>query len=242
MCVGPLSVWCHIDGRIWRFAVSRAECCHDLSGWFDGVSPPEDLTWKTWIPPKNIAMKLGVRPELPANPVVVRPAETTLVPTSGKFNCFVEVPLSVAVFPAEDPGQVLLNEPVIVLSKTWFGLPTDGEISYALRSPFRQSVDDLTNSVHTVVCPLRIRNRSAETLTIERLCLRVQHLSVFRGEHFLWSNESSVSYRGASDWSRIAYGRGAPAFDNAHECLAPAPSPPTSLFNLRSFNFRIEPL
>ena len=240
--VGPLSVWCSISDRTWRFGVSRRDGAEGHAAWMEGGSPPQGLVWKTWIPPEKAGLQLGIRPVLPDRPVVIRPAEPTLVPASGRFNCFVTIPLSVGIFFGHDSGQLLVNEPVIILSSTWFGEPTNGHISYAKKSGFKQSVEDLAPSAHTVVCPLRIRNRSDEVLTIERLCLHVKYLSVYQGERFLWANESSVSYRGAREWSRLAYGQGAPGFDKASERLSVPQEIPQSRFSLRSLDIGAEQL
>ncbi|MFT5472517.1 MAG: hypothetical protein ACI9OU_001247 [Candidatus Promineifilaceae bacterium] len=240
--VGPLSVWCSVSAHTWRFGTSRHDDVDGPVSWIEGSEPPTDLKWKTWIPPEGTVSSIGIRPILPDRPVVIRPSEPMQVPVSGKFNCFVEVPLSVGIFLPKSPNQLLVNEPALILSNTWFGEPTMGDLSYALRSEFKQSVDDLAVNGHTIVCPLRIRNRAAEPLSIERLCLRVQYLSVYRGDRFLWSNESSVSYRGANEWSRLAHGRGAPAFDGANERLADPFETPKSRFSLRSFNFGAEQL
>ncbi|WFB35724.1 hypothetical protein P3T73_16350 [Kiritimatiellota bacterium B12222] len=171
--------------------------------------PEKEVSWRRLASVEDVPT-LKIMPAFPNRPVVVRPEYPyTLIPGE-RVNIFVGVPVS---FCLQTPnGLTLLEETVHPLSNTWFGLPTDGELCYAMRTLARREGENLDFGPARVICPMRIRNQSKEKMTFERMCLRVQYLSIYLTENKrLCSNESSVVVRSDESWSRVAFASKAPA-------------------------------
>lgn len=206
---GPLQLWFKRDGDDWLALVSRdtdltqTDCILDVMG-----DPPETGTWRR-LGSISASPELRISPLMPSRPVVMRPEVPYTILPGEKIQFYVGVPLWVGVY---SQGNVLLmEEPVLQLSNTWFGTPMEGELAFAMRTLAKREVDDLDFHPWRAVCPVRVKNQSKEKLQFERICLRVRYLDLYQGPvHGLWANESGLTVRGDSSWSRITYGRGAP--------------------------------
>jgi hypothetical protein len=56
---------------------------------------------------------------------------------------------------------------------------------------------------HLAACPLVMTNRASEDLRVEKLSLRVAHLSIYADENRLWADESSVTHLGDGDGTQV---------------------------------------
>jgi len=169
---------------------------------------PETVDWRragAWEDLDHMRM----RPRFPDRPVLVRPQfPYTLLPGE-RIRFFVMVPVWVTVARADEPP--VLSQPVLKLSNTWFGTPTSGELCYAVRTLAHREGEHVVAGSWQAVCPVRVRNQSKETVSFERLCLRVKYLNLYQhATRGLWGNESSVIFRGGDHWSRVAYARNPP--------------------------------
>ena len=63
---------------------------------------------------------------------------------------------------------------------------------------------------YMAICPLQINDRSPEDLNVEKICLRVAHLSLYFNNGQLWSNETQMSYKGQTEISQVDYSQAAP--------------------------------
>jgi hypothetical protein len=215
--VGSLSVYAKQQEGEWIIGVHRGgegddKAFHPLSG-----DAPEGTAWRRLGSVEEVP-ELHIRPAFPDRAVVVRPEYPYTILPGEKVHFFVGVPISICLVTPADVK--LLEEPIVKLSNTWFGPPTDGELCYAMRTLAKREGEKLNFGPTRVVCPVRVRNQSKERLLFERLCLRVPHLDMYeqtgRG---LWANESSVIVKGDQNWSRIAYARKAPAILKNPELL-----------------------
>jgi hypothetical protein len=75
------------------------------------------------------------------------------------------------------------------------------------------------------VCPVLIRNQAFVDLDFQRICIRVEYLSVYRGRTRLWTNLVEVQFHGEDLNSTIITGRGAPEFERTAERLSDARLP-----------------
>jgi hypothetical protein len=207
--MGPLLVWVRRDGDDWLAMVNREnnplleECIPNVA-----ESAPETGDWRR-LGSVAASPKIRLAPLMPNRPVVVRPEVPYTILPGEKIQFYVGVPLWVGLYSTED--VILVEEPVVKLSNTWFGTPMEGELAYAMRTLARREVEDLDFHPWRAVCPVRIKNQSKEKLQFERICLRVRYLDLYaNAAQGIWANESGLTIRGDNSWSRITYGRGAP--------------------------------
>ena len=221
--VGPVRIWIERIGDEFHYA-----SCRFADG--DGAlraepgEKPGNTEWNRWICGGK-PLKCRVKPLLPPRPLIVRPFMPVQVIPGEAVEFFVSIPvwLGICILPeGQEAGErMLVEEPTVTLSNSWFGLPVDGELCYALKTRARRRLEDLRPDSHLAVCPLTIRNQADRMLTFERLCLRVQHLGVYEGMSHLWTNHGTMLYRGEDAMTGIVFDSGPPARDGAGRLLAP---------------------
>jgi hypothetical protein len=153
--------------------------------------------------------------------LIVRPEMPICLMPKQSVQLFIGVPVWLGISFGSMPGQDL-DVPTMVLSNSWFGAFTEGELCYALKTTAKTNPRDLLPSAHRAVFPLEVRNTSQEKLSFERLCIRPQYVNVFQGDTRLWTSKGRATYRGEENWSRIVYSTVAPGFDNATRLLGKA--------------------
>lgn len=165
--------------------------------------------WIRW--PVEEARGILLTPAFPPRPVVAEPELSfRLLPRAGA-RIFVRVPLWVRVAVLAEDERTLSEFPSVVLSDTWWGGLTEGEPCYWLETTARRSVPPEAFRPHLAVCPLELSNLSDEELPVEKIVLRVDHLSLFGDDGRLWADETRVRYRGADEPSEIRVSGGRPA-------------------------------
>jgi hypothetical protein len=82
-----------------------------------------------------------------------------------------------------------------------------------------------------------IRNQAPSDLDFQRICIRVEHLSVYQGETRLWTNRVEVLFRGEDLTSQIIFNRDVPGFDEVAELLCTAREPAERSLLKKSFFF-----
>ena len=235
--IGPLTLWARSRaGEVWL--------AHDSGDWADSgravdtpEPPPEEEGWVRWPVPEGTG-SLRLSPVFPPRTLVVKPELSfRLLPRSGA-RIYVRVPLWARVEATGGDRDVTLTEvPTVVLSDTWWGEFTDGELCYWLPTSARRSAGSDVFSPHQAICPLDLSNRSEKELEVEKIALRVAHLSVFRGEQGFWSDVTRVRYRGESEGSDIEVSGKPP--QEAAEDVRRVASPRTPLsksFRVRTFS------
>ncbi|RMI15118.1 MAG: DUF432 domain-containing protein [Calditrichaeota bacterium] len=160
---------------------------------------PEDLQWHRWTF-SHKSFEFHLRPIFPDLPVVVKPEYPFRVTPEVRTKIYIRVPLWVQV---RLKDTVITEIPSVVLSHTWFGSFTDGELCYWISSAARKKIDPDPTRPFLAICPVHIRNRSDEELLVEKICLRVKWLSLYLLEDQLWANEARVNYRGRESVSEI---------------------------------------
>lgn len=197
---------------------------------------PTDTVWSRWVAGGDSALAHLI-PALPDRPVVLRPRHPLHVPRGRSALFFVNIPLWVRIQTGAPSATVLTEIPTIVLSKTWFGDPTSGELCYALKSKVLRRLEEVSNHPYTVTCPVSVENQAPSDLEFQRLCIHVEHLHVYRGQRRLWTNQVEVAFKGEELVSQITIRRYAPVFEQASERLCPARVPVDHSLLKKSFSF-----
>jgi len=208
--MAQLRLWLMRNSQGWLVA-SR----HIRATQFEPLHPveeePEQLDWQRFVTP-SVTSALRVVPVLPDRPVVSRPeARIEIAPRhTGRFLVTIPVWLRVQLDMAHP--VTLCEFPTQVLSKTWFGHPSEeGEIGYALTTRARQELSELTDVEGRAICPVLLENSTHEELTFAQLLLSVQHMSVYQtGDGKLWTNECRLGYTGSIFPASLTFGRTAP--------------------------------
>ena len=205
--IGPLRLWSkRVAKEIW-VAFVHAEADTD-----EGVSPsllPEKLDWSRWALASE-ADEIRFVPLFPDRPVVVKPEAAFRVTKEAQARIYVRVPLWVRVESAGADSVPLAEIPTAVLSNTWFGTFTSGELCYWISSGARMQITPDYSRPYLAICPIQIINRADEELYVEKLCLRVGRLSLFNQQGQLWADETKVIFKGSNDASRVEVSGTAP--------------------------------
>ena len=103
--------------------------------------------------------------------------------------------------------------------------PVSGELCYSLWTMARRQIADTIPKPHRAVCPVSIRNTSKSQLDIDRFCVHVEHLNIYKGAKHLWTNEVRINFQGEDSASKIDYVQKAPQYDNADKIISKATKP-----------------
>lgn len=232
--VGPLTLWARGEGDEIRLAHASGHWMRPEPGAGD-APPPDDRDWVRWPVGEGVG-RLVLSPALPPRTVVVEPELSFRLPPGGRARIFVRVPLWARVRVAGPGGATLTEVPSVVLSDTWWGGFTEGELCYWLPTSARRRVSPEVFTPNVAVCPLQLSNRSGGELAVERIALRVAHLSLFSDEGRLWADETRVRYRGVEEGSEIDFAGGRPEeAPGAVPVAPPRRSPPARGLRARTF-------
>ena len=148
---------------------------------------------------------------------------------------FVRVPLELHVEATGTRRHTLLQVPTTVLSDTWWGSTESGELHYALDTQARRRVEDAAFREHLAVCPVQLKNRSTEDLTVSRISLQTDYLPLFRDGTRLWGGVTTVRYRGADEDSDLRVADEPPDEAPGAVLIAPSRRPLGRSFSARTF-------
>ncbi len=186
--------------------------------------PPEKPSWKRWAFREEDSA-VWCLPVMPDKPVVVRPDVPLTIPRGNEVTFFVSIPVWLR-FSIGRLGELAIHdEPTVVLSKTWAGEPTAGELCYALRTSGSRILGGIKKGAHRAVCPLVIRNRAEEELVFQKLCLRTIHSNIHLGATRLWCEQIEVNYLGKAHFSEFVFSQKPPAFEPVRGVLGEAREP-----------------
>lgn len=232
--IGPLRIWARARaGEVWlAHAPGSGGRGADDAGPPD---PPEEEDWTRWpVPEGTTAVRTA--PVFPPRTVVAEPERSFRLLPRSRARVFVRVPLWARIHAGSRDAPVLTEVPTVVLSDTWWGSFTEGELCYWLSTTARRQVSPDVFSPHLAVCPLLLSNGSDEELPVEKIAVRVAHLSLFSDEGRFWADETRVRYRGGDEGSEIRVTGERP--DEAGEAARVAPpreTPPSRGFRGRTF-------
>jgi len=208
-----LSIWLKRSGEDWYLAsrTSDKETAPSPLRETKGSRIPKDLSFNRWVVGGEQST-VQLIPAMPDRPIVVRPSVPLRVPVDRDALFFTRIPVWIRVVAGSPQGITLCELPSLTLSNTWFGEPTAGELCYALRTRAVRTLEEIETRAYAAICPITIRNLAPKELNFERLCLRVEHLSVYQGPDRLWTNDLEVRFQGEEQSSQITIGREAPGY------------------------------
>jgi hypothetical protein len=235
--LGPLEVWLRRLGEDWYVAHRRAdpEAQPSAPRVLPSSGKLNDLPWSRWVS-SHASERMRLVPALPDRSVVVRPRYPLNVPTGESVLFYVNIPLWVRVTVGESFELALSEIPSVVLSNTWFGEPTAGELCYALKTKAQRDLEELSNHPYMATCPVKVENLAPTGLDFQRICVRVEHLHVYRGLRRLWTNQVEVQFKGEDFASQINIIKYAPRLEGISERLCAAREPVERSLLKKSFS------
>lgn len=224
--IGPLSLWARgREDEVWL--------AHAAGEWTPHGEPPareppsEEEGWTRWpIGAPGDGIRLS--PALPPRPLVVKPELSFRLLPGASARVFVRAPLWARVTVSAADRRQLTEVPTVNLSDTWWGEFVDGELGYWLPTSARRSVGPESFAPHRAVCPLDLSNRSSDELEVERVALRVGHLSIFSGDRGFWADVTRVSFQGGEEGSDVHVTGRAPEEAGSGAVRVAAPREPVS--------------
>lgn len=207
---------------------------------------PRREDWLRWV--AGPETRVSLRPAVPDRLLVVSHEYLYHLPPHGESRIYVRIPLFVQVtLSGEERGSgprsdvvvadvVVADVPSMVLSDTWWGTVTEGELAYWLTTTARVSLTDDLFLPHVGMCPIHLVNHAPHALPVDRFAVRVPHLSLFSDGDKNWTDEVSVRYAGSPEGSEIRFG-GRPPSEAPGARLVTAPRVPLDRgFHARTFD------
>lgn len=206
--LGPLRLFCLRTRNELRVAFEYAPGDREHE---EASTPPVDeLPWSRWAIERQ-SWKIRFSPVLPNLPVVMRPERPFHVTRGSQARIYIRIPIWLRLELVTEAAVTLTEIPTVVLSKTWFGTFTEGDLCYWLAIKARRELSGDLFRPHLAMCPLLVINASpTETLNVEKLSMHVEQLSIYRQDGRWWADESRVVYAGEEKFSRIDVGREPP--------------------------------
>lgn len=171
-------------------------------------------------------------PVLPDRPVVMRPDRAlTLLPGQSTI-FFLELPVWFRLSTSGYRPAKVFEEPLTVLTRTWFGDPVTGELCWGLATRLHHSIESVDLAADRAVCPLMIENDSESDLEFQKICIHVENLSIFRGTGHLWTNSLLAVFKGPDQATQIEIVHTPPGFEEGMVPLSEARLPSTG-WNIR---------
>ena len=199
------------------------------------VEPDGQEGWSRWGASQS-PDEIEILPSLPDRPLVLRPENPFNLLPDARARVYVRVPVWVRVGVPGARGGLLLEISTVTLSDTWWGSPVEGRICYWLDILARRETPPSVSRSDRILCPLDLVNGASEELAVEKILLQVGHLSLFRGDGSLWSDEIRVRYRGETEGSELEVtGRTPPEAPGATRLMPPR-SPAPKGFSARTFS------
>ncbi len=211
--IGGVRIWCARTDEEWQLSWEHGEAEEDATVIATTDQPkPAHLTWERYVADEKTD-ELQLLPALQDRAVVVSSDITLKILPDSKALFFVGIPVWVRVHIGARKGAELSEIPTRILSNTWFGDPTTGELCYSLQSRAGRDIGHIPASPHKAICPVRLANGSAGKLDFQKLNIHVEHLRVFAGKTRLWTNEVSIRFFGEDQPGQVEFSSKTPQFE-----------------------------
>jgi hypothetical protein len=202
--VGPVRIWLRgVENEVWvgHYGAAAGEAPREAPP----ETPPADIEWSRWAL-RDVPHKLRIRPTFPNRPLVVKLEHPFTLLRQAEARVYMRVPAWVCLEVVEESNataSVLCEIPTGHLSETWWGDFTEGELAYWLPTLGKRTLSPEFFEPNIITSPVQLANRSTDDLRVEKLVLRVEHLSIYEKDGWLWAEEVTVHYRGAEEGSEI---------------------------------------
>lgn len=221
--VGPCKLWVRRTEDEWQTTLSRVNEESALIH-AQAQDAPTTAVWTRWAAmPDDLTFRLS--PVMPDRPVIVRPESTFVFPPQSDLLFYVSIPIWLRLCTGSVGQHLLRDEPVSVLSNSWFGDPMEGSLCYALKTTARRTPQALRVRPYLAGCPIHIRNESEVFLPFDRLCVHTAHLRIYRDATRFWTNQVEVTYSGEAQPHSIKYVQGTPEAASEAELISEAHEP-----------------
>lgn len=198
--VGTLRLWSRsTEQEVW-LAYQHDNDSEEEPSTIDAM--PEDLVWSRWALKKPY-QSLRLVPVHADRPMLVRPEQPFRVLQKTDARIYMRIPIWLKIEVGSRSRLKLLEVPTIILSDTWFGSTTAGELCYWISTGARRQIEPDLARPFLAICPVQIKNESDDELFFEKICLRVEYLALFTCNGQLWSDETRIRYHGKNEASRI---------------------------------------
>ena len=156
---------------------------------FDGALPLNLLSEKRFAFGEKCPT-LKVAPILGERPFVVKPNTTFKILSDERAKIFLSTPMNMALTDV-DNQQKIDEIPVLHRVKTWFGeTPTHGQLCFFTKIHAALVEANLPFRPHRALTHLHIENRCKEPLTIEKLKIPVNYLTLYQDSRGLFVTSS----------------------------------------------------
>jgi hypothetical protein len=183
-------------------------------------------SWSRWAL-KSKQPEISIKPMFPDLPFVVRPDYPFRLAPGAEAKIYTRIPVAIGIYDKSDNMLKLMELNSVDMVKTWFGTFEGGEVCYWLPTTASQVVRQNMFRPHRVYCPVVIQNKSSDFLHVEKLCLRVDRLSIYEAKGKLWSDCMSITYNGSDRFSDLV-AEGKPPAEAPDAALISRPRNPVS--------------
>jgi hypothetical protein len=229
--IGEINIWCIFENNELKIAYQYT---HPNEKKIKSTIP-ENVTWNRWIVSEK-KMKLNFKPVMPDRPVVVEAENYFKLTKGASTRIYVRIPVWIKIEAINKKKNLLLEIPSVILSHSWFGSFYEGELCYWISSSARAHFKLSPARPFLAITPIQLFNKSDEELSIEKICLQVQNLSLFYKDQQLWTDEMILSYKGSNHVSEIKVGGKAPAEATDAALLGPSRQPIKKAMSLNTFS------
>jgi len=196
--IGNLKLWCQSTTN--EIQIISKHITNDETK--NQKEPPEDIIWSRWALKDNNS-KIQFKPIFPDRSVVVKPESSFWLMMDTQAQIYIRIPIWLQINLIKQKPIHLIDIPTVILSNTWFGTFFEGELCYWISSGVRQQIEPDPIRSYSVACPIKLINKSKEDLLVEKICLKVDNLSLFLNNEQLWSDETQMLYKGSNNISQI---------------------------------------
>jgi len=203
-------------------------------------SLPIDLSWKRWAL-EHDAQEIRFWPSFPDKALVVKTRIPVLIPPETSVDLYVNLPIWLEISVTQkDLSYTLDTIAPTTLSNTWYGTLFEGHLCYAIKSRARRSFEDLSDEPLRAVCKLHIRNRSKDSLPVEKIRIQPEHLSLYRIGERLWTSAVTVTFKGKEHAAELDYVSTPPETTSPIELIRTASSHPNKRSIIDRLFFRTQ--
>ena len=166
----------------------------------------EVVDWQPLYTRHRVDM-LKISPALPDGPLLLSLDEAIDLGPGASTVLFASVPVWVQMRDDRaSHNEPLRDLPTVDMSKAWFGSSTTKGVlcNFVPIANLCHKPENLECS-HDVICPVRVKNGSQNTVRVSKVFLQASNLSIFETENGLWSDETIVTFtnEGEVDEARV---------------------------------------